>query len=286
VLAPTGATPTEPAWVQEGGAIPVGSLSLGSKILNQYKLAEILVTTMELKDRSITDIEALFRRAIQRAYSRVLDNALLGNGAAVPGVRPAGLLNGVTVTAGDATGGVASVTADIESMMGELMAVNEDAIAVLVINNRNRMSLGFLQSALGEFVFREEIASGRVLSVPIVSSGNVPYGTAVMVDVSSLAMALAAPEFDVSQVATVVMANADATAPTMADNGAGLVGTAGEVQEGIGVVPPAATLAGAGAGYTARSLWQTYSEGVRMIAPASWMMMRDGVVAGRNNLAW
>ena len=52
-----------------------------------------------------------------------------------------------------------------------------------------------------------------MLGVPIVSSGNVPYNTAVMVDVSSLAMALGTPEFDVSQVATVVMTNADGTIP-------------------------------------------------------------------------
>ena len=261
VLSPTGATPTEPAWVSEGGAIPIGKLQIGSTILNRYKLAEILTTTMELKDRSSVDIEALFRRAIERALSRVMDNAFLSAVAAVPGNRPAGILNGITVVAGDVTGGVASVTADLQAMVAELLAINESAVPVLAINNRNRMGLGFTQSALGEFIFRDELNSGRVLGVPIVSSGNVPFDTAVMVDVSSLAMALGTPEFDVSQVATVVEANADATAPTMADDGSGAIGTAGQVQEGIPVVPPAATLAGAGAGYTARSLWQTYSEG-------------------------
>ena len=39
VLSPTGATPTEPAWVGEGGAIPIGKLQIGSTILNRYKLA-------------------------------------------------------------------------------------------------------------------------------------------------------------------------------------------------------------------------------------------------------
>ena len=269
---------------QEGGAIPVGSLSIGSKIINRYKLAEILVTTMELKDRSVVDIEALFRRAIERAYAKVLDNAFLSATASTAGVRPAGILNGITVIAGDNTGGVASVTADLQAMTAELLAVNESAVPVLAINNRNRMGLGFLTSALGEFLFRDEINSGRVLGVPIVSSGNVPYNTAVMVDVSSLAMALGTPEFDVSQTATVVMNNADGTIPTMADDGSagGAVGTAGQVHAGQGVVPANT----AGAGYHARSLWQTYSEGVRMIAPTSWMVMRAGSVAGRNTLAW
>jgi hypothetical protein len=82
------------------------------------------------------------------------------------------------------------------------------------------------------------------------------------------------------------MADAGAAAPTMADDGSGAVGTAGQVHEGIGVVPSAAVAAGAGAGYTARSLWQTASEGVRMIAPTSWLMMRDGVVAQRTSITW
>ena len=284
VLSPTGATPTEPAWVQEGGAIPVGSLSIGSTIINRYKLAEILVTTMELKDRSTVDIEALFRRAIERAYARVLDNAFLSATASTAGVRPAGILNGITVVAGDTTGGVASVTADLQAMTAELLAINESAVPVLAINNRNRMGLGFTTSALGEFLFRDELNSGRVLGVPIVSSGNVPHDTAVMVDVSSLAMALGTPEFDVSQVATIVMNNADDQPPTMADDGTagGAVGTAGQVHAGQGVVPANT----AGAGYAARSLWQTYSEGVRMIAPTSWQVMRAGSVAGRNTLSW
>ena len=285
-LNPTGANPTEPAWVQEGGAIPVGSVSLGSTILNRYKLAEILVTTMELKERAITDIEALFRRALLASYSKVLDNALLSAGGAVPGVRPAGLMNGITVVAGDTTGGLASVTADIMAMEGELLAINQGAVPVLLLNNRNRRALGFVTSALGEFVFQAQLASGQIFEVPVVASANVPYNTAIMVDASSLAMVLDAPMFDISQVATVVMSNADTTAPTMADDGSGAVGNAGEVQDGIQVKPGGATVPVHAAGYEARSMLKPNSEAVRMIAPTSFILMRTGAVAGRNALAW
>jgi len=289
VLSPTGATPSEPAWVQEGGAIPVGSLQIGSKVISRYKLAEILVTTMELRERSLVDVEALFRRAIARAYSRVLDNSLLSAAAAVAGVRPAGLLNGLAgdnTGAGDANGGIDSVTADLQAMTAAIMANNESAVPVLLINSQTRMAMSFITSALGEYVFQSQLESGRVLNIPVVYSGNVkPADTAIMVDASSLAMALDVPEFDVSQVATVVMADADGTAPTMADDGAGAVGTAGQVPTGINVVQDGVTPVHA-AGYTARSLWQTYSEGVRMIAPASWFMMRDGVVAQRTSITW
>jgi HK97 family phage major capsid protein len=289
-LNPTGATPTEPAWVREGGAIPVGSISIGSQTINRYKLAEILVTTMELRERSVTDIEAVFRRAMQRAYVKVLDNALLSNAAAVAGVRPAGLLNGLAganTGAGDATGGIPSVVADIKALVGALLAANENAVPVLLLNNQTRMGLTFQTDALGMFTFRDDLNSGNLLTVPVISSGNVPADVAVMVDASSLAMALDAPMFDISQVATVVMANADGTAPTMADDGAGLVGTAGQVQQGINVVPNPGGAAGAqSAGYYARSMFQTYSEAVRMIAPTSWALLRPSVVAQRTAIAW
>jgi HK97 family phage major capsid protein len=275
--------------VQEGGAIPVGSLTIGASTINRYKLAEILVTTMELRDRAVTSIEEVFRRAMRRAYSRVLDVALLSNSAAVSGVRPAGLLNGLSggnTGAGDATGGITSVVADIKAMVAAILANNEGAVPVLLLNNQDRMGLTFLTDALGMFTFRDDLNSGNLLSVPVISSGNVPQGVAIMVDASSVAMALDAPMFDISQTATLVMADADATAPSMADDGSGAAGTAGEVQVGVNVVPSAATVAGIGAGYTARNMFQTYSEAVRMIAPASWLMMRSGVVAQRTSIAW
>jgi hypothetical protein len=275
---------------QEGGAIPVGSLQVGSTVISRTKLAEILVTTLELKERSVVDIEDLFRRALRKAYSRVLDNALLSTSAAIAGVRPAGLRNGLAganTGAGDAGGGLDSVTADLQAMTAAIMANNEAAVPVLLLNNRTRLSMSFITSALGEFIFSTELQSGRVLNVPVISSGNVqPVDTAVMVDASSLAMALDAPQFDVSQVATVVMVNADDTIPSMSDDGSGALGTPGEVKEGINVVPSAAVAAGVGAGYTARSMFQTASEAVRMIAPTAWQLMRPGTVAERTAIKW
>jgi hypothetical protein len=195
-------------------------------------------------------------------------------------------LAGANTGAGDATGGIPSVVADVKAMIGALLAANESAVPVMLLNNQTRMGLTFLTDALGMFTFRDDINSGNLLTVPVISSGNVPATVAMMVDASSIAMALDAPMFDISQVATIVMSNADGAAPTMADDGAGLVGTAGQVQDGINVVPPAATLAGAGAGYTARSMFQTYSEAVRMIAPTSWALLRPNVVASRTAIAW
>jgi hypothetical protein len=83
------------------------------------------------------------------------------------------------------------------------------------------------------------------------------------------------------------MANANTAAPTMADDGStGAAGTAGQVPTGVNVVPSAAIAAGAGAGYGARSMFQTYSEAVRMIAPTSWALLRPNVIAQRTSISW
>jgi HK97 family phage major capsid protein len=293
---PTGKTPTEPAWVGEGGAIPLMQFSFGGATLNRYKLAGIVASTMELQEQSTYAIEQIFRRGMQKAYIRVLDNAFLSTVAAVPGVRPAGLLNGLAganTGGGTAGGGVDSVRQDLSNMLGAILANNEGAVPMLVLNNQDRMNLSFVTTAMGDFVFRDDLASGRVLNLPVVSSGNVPVKTAIMVDVSSLATAFDGPEYRISQEATVVFANADGTAPTMADDtgtagASGAVGTPGQVpvdggQEVAGDGQPTGT---AGAGYIARSAYQQYLELIRAIWPTSFIMMRTGVVAQRTGITW
>jgi hypothetical protein len=251
---------------------------------------------MELIDQSPYDVEAIFRRGMQRAYSKVLDNAFLSALPAVVGVRPAGLLNGVTVGAGDATGGMASVINDIDSMLSAILTANENAVPVLVMNNQDRIKLSLLTNPLGQFVFASDLQGGRLLNLQVVSSGNVPKGSVYMVDVSSLATAFDPPEFRVSQEATVVYASADGTAPTMASDAAGAISAApGVGQPGPGGVLPdgGQMVAGdnqppgaAGAGYVAQSAYQSYQELIRGIWPTSFALLRANTVAGKNTLAW
>jgi hypothetical protein len=97
------------------------------------------------------------------------------------------------------------------------------------------------------------------------------------------------PTFDVSDVATIVEANANGTAPTMAATAAqaaiGAVGTPGQVPVNSGIAVGGSTGA-AMAGYQARSLWQTYSLGIRMIAPTSWHVMMAGSVQASTDSTW
>ena len=285
---PLGATPTEPAWVGEGGVIPLTQFSFGSAIINRYKLAAITTLTMELVERSTPQAEAVLRDGMQKAYAKVLDQAFLSAGLPVAGVRPAGMLNGVVVGAGDATGGMASVIADLKTLVGQLVSRDMNVRPVLLLNSVDRLGLGMITSPLGEMVFRDEVESGRLMGIEVVSSNNVPAKTAILIDAASLATAFDTPTFDISQVATVTEANADGTPPTQAGTAGGApgaTGTAGQVPADSGQ-PVVGDAGGAGAGYTARSLWQTYSEGLRMIAPTSWTLLRPNAVHALNTLTW
>jgi HK97 family phage major capsid protein len=284
---PLGATLSEPAFVGEGGVIPLTRFSFGSLELFRYKLAAITTYTRELFERSTPAIEGVLQSSLREAYAEVLDAALLGTAAAVAGVRPAGLLNGVAVIPPTAGGGEDAVRTDVMNLIKALTTAKLGARPVLLVNNIDALAASMMTSALSEPVFREELARGSLLGIPVISSANVAQHVAIIVDAAYLATAFDAPEFDVSDVATVTEANADGVAPTQAgaDATGGALGTAGQVVPGGGIK----VAGGAGAsttGYTARSLWQTYSIGLRMVAPTSWGLMQAGAVATTSPTTW
>lgn len=267
---PLAATPTEPAWVGEGGVIPLTSFSFGSLTLNPYKLAAITTMTREIVDRSTPAIEGIVQNLLRKAYAKVVDQALLALVApAVVNVRPASLYHGVAATTAGAGTGDENVRADVLALLSKLAAAGLGANPVLIGNKLDFLSAGMMVNAMGEFLFKSDVASNNLMGIPIIGSGHVPLHQLGIVDADYVAMALGAIEFDVSDVATVTEANADATPPTQSVDFTGALATAGQVgvNAGIKVGPQA----GAGAaGVTTRSLWQTYSLGIRMVAETSW----------------
>jgi len=287
---PLGATLTEPAFVGEAGSIPLTQFSFGSMRMNRYKLAAITTFTRELADRATPQIEGLLRDAMTEAYAQVLDAALLSAAAAVTGVRPAGILNGLTPLAGTAGGGEAAVLTDMKAAITAMTNARLGARPVLILPMSNRLSLSLMTNPLGQRAFADEVAAGRLLGVEVISSQHVPANTAILIDASTFATAFDAPSFDVSDVATVVESNAGAAAPTMAATSAqaaiGVVGTAGQVPVNSGIAVAGSTGA-ASTGFQARSLWQTWSVGCRMIAPTSWGLLRGNTaVVQINNITW
>lgn len=288
-----GANLTEPAWVAEAASIPLTNFQMTTTRLDRYKLACITTYSRELANQTNGVIEKIVKDAILDAHSQVLDQALLSNAAARVGVRPAGMLNGLSgnfTGAGDTTGGATSLVLDIKAMLGALQSAGTGAKPVLVMNTATRLATAMQQSSLGEFLYRGELANGQLLGMPVISSNNVPTGVVVMIDADSVAFGYDTFEFDVSETATITEANADLTAPTQDEGAAGAIGTVGgevgpAITGGIEVVKDGTTATHA-VGYTARSLWQTASWGVRFIAPFSMAQLRAGAVAQRTSVTW
>ena len=290
------ASMTEPAWVGEAGHIPLQQFSFGSATIARYKLASIVPMTMELAELSTPQAETVFRSAMEEAYALMLDKALLSNAAAKAGIRPAGLLAGVTTPATgqiapSAGTGYAAVVADVSAMLAFMSANGVGARPVLVLNDADFIGLGALISPLGQLMFRDELSGGRLLGVEVVHSRNVPAGTAIMVDAAALATAFDGPRFMVSQEATLTMANAGPAAPTQAgtDRAPGAIGTAGEVPPDSGIPVAGGTGASVGAAATlavAYNMFQTYSQAIRGVWPTSWAKLRNNVVATVVTTQW
>jgi HK97 family phage major capsid protein len=279
---------TEPAWVGEGGVIPLQRFSFGSTTISRTKLASIVPMTNELIQQSTPSAEQIIRRGMQEAYSIMLDTAMLSATAAVAGVRPAGLLAGVVVANGSVAGaGYENVVADIKGMMGELALARLGRRPVLIVNDEDYIGIGMLLNPLGQMPFRDELNGGRLLGIEVVHSANVTKGTAIMVDASVLTTAFDGPEFAVSEQATLTMADAGAAAPTQAgtDGTPGAVGTVGQVPPDSGIKVVGNT-GNSTTGYVAQSLFQTYSTAIRGIWPTAWSLLRPGAVAARDQLSW
>ena len=280
------------SFVGEGGVIPVKAMALASQTMNRYKLAVISTMTNEILEQSTPNIEGIVRRAILDDTALALDGALLDGVGMVAGVRPASVFNGV---AGTASAGVdaTSIIADMKTLLGALSAIN-GANPVLIMNSNRLLGLSTITTAAGGFMFRDDIAQGRLLGVPVLSSTTVNPTTVGILDAGSFVGANDTPTFAISDQAALTMANADGTAPSQAgvatDHTGGDLGTEEQVPPDGGIILTGDTTAApAGtsvAGYQAQSLFQSYSTGIRMVLPTSFGMVRSNAVAYLTGVNW
>jgi HK97 family phage major capsid protein/HK97 family phage prohead protease len=275
------------SFVGEAGVIPVKRMTTASTALSRTKMAVISTFSKELQRESTPQVEGIIRQAMLDDTARALDVALFDGKAAVAGVRPASILNGVGGTASAGATG-ANVITDLKVLMNTLASANAGRVPVIIMNPARLMGLATMTSQVGGFLFRDEISSGSLLGNRVITSTNVPAGQIIIVDAADFATAFGVAEFDVSDTATLTMANADLTAPTQADDGTGAVGsTADQVVPDGGISVAGAGATGAAAtGYTAMSMFQQWSVAVRMVMPISWTMIRPGVVNQITGATW
>ena len=119
------------SWVTEGGAIPViQGLAAAGVSIEPYKLATMLVLTNELVRHS--NAEAVMRQVLQENVGPTLDAAMFSAAAAVPGLRPPGILNGISPLTATTGGGLAAVVGDLKLIGAALAPVTGGGEPVLI----------------------------------------------------------------------------------------------------------------------------------------------------------
>jgi HK97 family phage major capsid protein len=259
---------------------------VSTKTIERGKMASIIPFTEELLEENlIVDLESELRDAMTESAAVVLDSTFFSAVAAVTRVHPAGALNGVTATGPTAGGGIGAVSSDVQNLYGALTTARLGARPVLVLNSTDRMAAGFLRTTLGDLAFRDELASGTLMGIPVLDGPTLPQHRAVLVDAAYFAFGLDTPRFDMSSEATLVMANADATQPSMAGaqaDGDPTGKTAGTVLADEGPMVSDAKTAGA----DARNLFQSFSRALRLVQFGGWAPVTTGAVQTIQTTTW
>jgi len=250
------------SFVGEGLPIPVRQGAFSSQTLTPKKMAVITTWTKEMDEHSIPAIEGLLREAIQQDTSVAVDTVLLdANPATV--IRPAGLLNGVSVTTATAGGGLAALIGDIGALISAITTNTFGNVRGLVwLTNPTDMLRASLTAAAntGIFPFRDDIARGTLNGIPIIDSATVTAKTLILVDAADfVAVGGDAPRMEMSDQATLHMED---TTP-------------------LELVASPSTVAA-----PQRSLFQTDSLALRMVLPLNWVQRRTGTVAWTQNVTW
>ena len=273
-------------WVGELGVIPVKRGAVTAQTIEPYKLAVISAWSQELDMRSVPAIEGLVRQMMLEDTAKTLDGYLLDTAAGVARVRPAGLLHNVSATNSQGVN-AADIITDLKVLFSAMQAARVGANPVIIMNSIRLLGLSTVTTAAGGFMFRDEVAAGRLLGVPVIAAEHVPAASVVIVDAGSFVGANDTPRFSVSDQAILSMANADTTPPTQAQDGSGGVGaTAGQVAPDDGIKVGSDLTAAANAGAEYLNLYQQYALAVRMILPTTWAMTRPGGVAALAQVAW
>lgn len=250
-------------WTAEGGAKPVKRASFTTVSLQPNKLSVISTFTEEMATYSAQAIEQIIRQAMSDDTSIALDSYLIDAQVFAAGVRPAGLLNGVTpITASVLTPISAAMIADLKALVGALITAGGGRSIAIIVNPLQALSLGLVQTTTGDFLFADRSQVAAKFGVRFIVSATCPAGRVIAVDAADFAVAQGdQPRFAVSTDAT--LHEEDTTPLALSATGSPNV-----------VAAPM------------RSLFQTDAVAVRMSLYVSWVMRRAGMVQTIAAVTW
>ena len=179
-----GFAPGESQFVAEGAPIPVEQFVSSGAPLPPYKLATIIALSAELLEHS--EAEAIMRAALLESVGVGLDKVLFSNAAGTPGLKPPGLLLGLTALTPAAAGPTAMAT-DIGALITAIAPAAGSGFAIV--------------AAPGQAVMLQ--LTGNLPNV--FASSALPDKTVIAVAPKALAAVLETPRIEASSQAVVHM---------------------------------------------------------------------------------
>ena len=213
-------------------------------LLTPKEFAGIIGATRELMESS--NAEQLLRMTLSQSITAALDSALF-DATAASTTRPAGLMNGVTITAVTTGGTVDSMRKDIGNLIAAVAPVANGQIALV---------------GSPDVAAKLLLSCSPALPYPVLSSGGLAAGFLVAVALPALVVVVdRAPRIEASRDALTQMED---TAPVA-------IGTAGSPNT---VAAPV------------RSFWQSDSVSLRVILQISWGLRAPNAIAWTSGITW
>lgn len=163
-------------WVGEGQAKPLTKFDFERNTLEPLKVANIAVATMEVIRDSSPSADGIIRDQLAAALRQRLDIDFIDpDKAAVAGVSPASILNGVAGIASSGTDADA-VRADLKALFSAFIAANNAPTSgVFIMTATMALSLSLMVNALGQPEFPTITMTGGTLNgLPVIVSEFVP----------------------------------------------------------------------------------------------------------------
>lgn len=164
---------TEAAWVGEGKAKPLTKFTVGREELAPLKIATIAVQTMELIRDSSPSSDVLVRNSLAKAIAKRSDLSFIDpTSAAVSGVRPASILNGVAAIANSTATGADGVREDVQKIIGAFVTANNPLTSgVWIMGGIYALRLMTMMNPLGQREFPGiTMQGGTFFELPVIVS--------------------------------------------------------------------------------------------------------------------
>lgn len=175
-------------WVGEGQAKPLTKFDFSRTTLEPLKVANIAVASMEVVRDSSPAADVIIRDQLAAALRQRLDIDFINPAkAAVSGVSPASILNGVTGIPSSGNDAEA-VRIDVSAVFGAFIAANNAPTSgVWIMGATTALSLSMMINPLGQSEFPGiSMGGGTFQGMPVIISEYVPTGIVALVNTSDI----------------------------------------------------------------------------------------------------